>query len=225
MTKSFFLQNGIKINLTSQNFEAGSRQYSVYRIQELDNLVDQIDDEEFNKDERLPYWAELWPSAAGLSRYIAENPFLVSGKTVLELGCGLGFTSMVISSQKPAEFLITDYEQDALELTKMNFAQNSLSEPEVMMLDWREPNLEKKYEVIIAADILYEERFFRPLLSLFLSSLSPGGSIILAEPCRSIAAGFFALLENSGFVYKRDSFDILHDSLEIKVNMYQIRMK
>ncbi len=221
--KLYSLRNGLEINLVEQRFTAGGHLYSMYRIYNLDELVDQLDEEDFKQDERMPYWAELWPSAVGLSNYIAANPQLISNKTVLELGCGLGFTSMVIARQNPEELLITDYEQDALELTRMNFALNGMGEPHLQILDWRGPNLEKKYEVLIAADILYEERFFGPLFDLFFSSLEPGGKIILAEPNRKIAAEFFTMLKNRGFFFGKETFNISHDALNTKVDIYQIK--
>ena len=45
-----------------------------------------IDDEEFQKDERMPYWAELWPAALGLAEHLlAQRP--LRGACV-ELGAG-----------------------------------------------------------------------------------------------------------------------------------------
>jgi len=76
----------------------------------------------------MPYWAELWPSAIGLARYIKRNPQLLQGKTVLELGCGLGLTSMAIAACEPGQLLVTDYEQDALDLTRKNFELNGREE-------------------------------------------------------------------------------------------------
>ncbi len=68
----------------------------------------------FAEDERLPYWAELWPSAIGLAHYLDRDVSL-RGKHVLELGCGLGLLG-VIAARDGARVLCTDYEPDALAL-------------------------------------------------------------------------------------------------------------
>ena len=47
-----------------------------------------LDEEAFEHEEFLPYWAELWPSAIALARVLARRP--LTGRRVLELGCGLG---------------------------------------------------------------------------------------------------------------------------------------
>ena len=35
-----------------------------------------------------PYWAFAWPGGQGLARYLLDNPALVAGKRVLDLGSG-----------------------------------------------------------------------------------------------------------------------------------------
>ena len=40
-------------------------------------------------DERIPYWADLWPSALALALEVIENEKITPGTRVLEIGCGL----------------------------------------------------------------------------------------------------------------------------------------
>ena len=47
-----------------------------------------LDEEAFEREEFLPYWAELWPSSLALARAIAGRA--LRGARTLELGCGLG---------------------------------------------------------------------------------------------------------------------------------------
>jgi predicted nicotinamide N-methyase len=46
-----------------------------------------IDEAEFDADERLPYWADLWPSARALTRHLLENP--PAERLAVELGAGV----------------------------------------------------------------------------------------------------------------------------------------
>ena len=46
------------------------------------NLVAKGDQHEDVKDERIPYWAELWPSAIGLSEHIINSKIITSNTTV-----------------------------------------------------------------------------------------------------------------------------------------------
>jgi predicted nicotinamide N-methyase len=54
-----------------------------------------IDEDAFARDEFLPYWAELWPSARVLAGYVAELP--LAGTRAVELGCGVGLPSLVVA--------------------------------------------------------------------------------------------------------------------------------
>jgi hypothetical protein len=41
-------------------------------------------------EDRDPYWAVPWASGVALANYILQNPELVKGKCVADVGCGLG---------------------------------------------------------------------------------------------------------------------------------------
>ena len=213
-----------KLNIDSieQKLTFSGKVYKIKRVKNLDDLVDQVDEQLFNEDERLPYWAELWPSAIGLSRYIAANSQLLRNKSVLELGCGLGLTSLVLTAGQPAELLITDYEPDCLQMVEDNFVLNGLQAPETQLLDWRRPQLNRHFDCIVASDVLYEERFFEPLLHVFIKYLNKNGIILLAEPGRPIAKSFFRMLQKNNFKFEEFQELVDQDSKEIPVGIYQI---
>src|SRR3954467_6637306 len=59
----------------------------VFSILKPANSDDLIREEDFVKDERLPYWADVWPSSVILAeRLLALDG---RGRTALELGCGV----------------------------------------------------------------------------------------------------------------------------------------
>ncbi|MEJ2055488.1 MAG: methyltransferase, partial [Calditrichaceae bacterium] len=147
----------LSLNLKTVLFQFDGIKLNLLRVANPDELVEQLSDEEFNKDERLPYWAELWPSAIGLSRFLINNPDLIQGKKILELGCGLGLTSMILIRNEPLEFVCTDYDNNALQITRKNFLKNKLKLPDLRYLDWRNPDLDKCFDCIVASDILYEK--------------------------------------------------------------------
>src|SRR3954462_3822844 len=65
-----------------------------------------IDAAEFDADERLPYWADLWPSARGLTRHLLDPP--PRERRILELGSGVALPSLALRSLG-ADPLATDY--------------------------------------------------------------------------------------------------------------------
>src|SRR2546423_1670828 len=56
------------------------------------NPDDLISEEDFDRDERLPYWADLWPSSITLARNLRRFTGPEGGR-LLELGCGSGLLS------------------------------------------------------------------------------------------------------------------------------------
>ena len=56
-----------------------------------ESAEDLIDEQDFALDERLPYWAELWPSARVLADRVAAT--VGRGRSLLELGCGAGLVA------------------------------------------------------------------------------------------------------------------------------------
>lgn len=178
------------------------RAYRLTTAEDIEQLIDGITEEEFRKDERLPYWAELWHSASALADYLAEHPELVRGKRVLELGCGLALPGLV-AAQAGARVTCTDFEEHALRAAELNFLEN-LPEytPDVRYMDFRQPP-DERWQVIIAADVIYEKRFLKPLARVFRDLLEDDGRIYLAEPNRLIAVPLFELLERDGFQWER----------------------
>ena len=131
-----------------------------------------IDEEAFADDEFLPYWAELWPAATALAEALPD----VAGLRVVELGCGLGVTSLVAAA-KGAHLTSTDWAPDAIELLRRNAERNAL-ELRAEVRDWREPWAER-FDLALAADVFYERRNVEPLLER-LPQLAPTALIGLA---------------------------------------------
>ena len=142
-----------------------------------------IDEDAFARDEFLPYWAELWPAALALADALPD----VAGLRVCELGCGLGLPSLVAAS-RGASVTATDWAADAIGLLRENAARNGLA-LSAEVRDWREP-WEARFDLVLAADVLYEQRNVAPMLAL-LRALAPVALVGLAG--RPYEAEFLAL--------------------------------
>jgi predicted nicotinamide N-methyase len=162
-----------------------------------------LDEEAFEHEEFLPYWAELWGSGEELSEEIAERD--VAGLRVLELGCGLALPSLA-AAVGGAQVLATDWSADAIELLRENADRNGL-ELEAEVVRWSAPRVlaeRAPWDLVLAADVLYERRNVDELLDL-LPRL--GDTVLLADPGRPHAKEFWAkaagawLIEQSGTVY------------------------
>ena len=200
--------------------EVSGHRIRVTRLADAEALLEDIEPVTFAEDERLPYWAELWPSAVALSHFLARHLDL-EGRRVLELGCGLGLVSVVAALQG-ARVLCTDHEQAALEFARRNARGNACNGVRFRLVDWRRPALRRRYHCILAADVIYESRSFAPLVSLLKRYLARGGMAVIAEPGRLNAPPFFNLLKQRGFSYRKRIQRVQWDG-EHRISIYVIR--
>jgi predicted nicotinamide N-methyase len=162
-----------------------------------------IDESEFNVDERLPYWAELWPSARALTRWLLDSP-PPEGR-VIELGCGVALPSLVLRA-RGVPVLATDYYAEALEFARANAERNGIDPPQTALLDWRHPPTALgRFARVIAADVLYERRNGDALAGLLPRLVAPGGSALLADPGRVHAPEFLERMEGLGWTVREEA--------------------
>ncbi len=81
------------IDLEEDIFHFDQEPLRLLRVRDLDALVSRVSDQDFAEDERLPYWAELWPSAiaqpfleklerSGWNRTSQSDGVIQNGKTL-----------------------------------------------------------------------------------------------------------------------------------------------
>src|SRR5207248_11031318 len=107
---------------------------------------------------------------------------------VVELGCGLGVPSLV-AARGGASVLSTDERPEALELLDRNARENRLA-LETARVDWNAPAAvvsRGPFDLVLAADVLYERANVAPLLSL-IEGL--GSDAWIADPGRPATAAF-----------------------------------
>ncbi len=151
---------------------------------------------QFSAREEGQYWASLWPSAWVMAEALLEGASL-EGMEVLELGCGSGLAGLA-AGMRGATLTLSDVIPGAVELATGNLQRNGL-EGEGLLLDWHEPPTDRQWDLLLAADVLYDERHFSALMNCFQQLLRPGGRVLLSEPGRPQAREFFADLLRAGF--------------------------
>jgi predicted nicotinamide N-methyase len=170
-----------------------------------DDLISEAD---FVRDERLPYWADLWPSAIVLASFVEERLGAVgaSGEAsaggaaprAFELGCGLGLVT-VAAVRAGYRVTATDYYEDALLFTARNTLRATGQTPEVQMVDWRAlPSELGHAELVLAADVLYEPDYGPLVAQVIKRLLAPGGRAFIADQGRLAMGSFLAEAESLG---------------------------
>jgi predicted nicotinamide N-methyase len=118
--------------------------------------------------------------------------------------------------------LCTDYEAEALAFARHNARRNACQHIRFRLVDWRRPVLRRRYEYILASDVIYEARNFGPLVALLQRFLARDGTALFAEPGRPNAIPFFALLRQRGFTYAKTLYPTVWDGNH-QIAIYTIR--
>ena len=133
-----------------------------------------------------PYWAVLWRSGVALAHEL--DGLALDGVRVVELGCGLAVPS-IAAARAGAAVLATDASPEALALVALNAHANGVR-IETATVDWAAPDElvgRAPFDLVLAADVLYERASVAPLL-LLLPRLAP--EAWLADPGRPAAEAF-----------------------------------
>ncbi|WP_217912915.1 class I SAM-dependent methyltransferase [Miltoncostaea marina] len=172
------------------------------RIARPPSAEDLIDEDDYARDERLPYWAELWPSARVLAERLAVGGRpATAGRRVVELGCGVGVPA-IVAALAGADVLATDWYEEALAFTRHNAAANG-ARLGTLHVDWNAPPpalLDRPAaDLVIGADLLYEARNGGALAALLPRILRPGGEALVADPRRPHADALIDPLVAAGW--------------------------
>jgi predicted nicotinamide N-methyase len=212
-------------DVIEKRVKVSQHELTILAVRDTNKLLEKIKVDEFNEDERLPYWAEIWPSSIALTEYLwLKN---IKDKKVLELGCGVGLAG-IAAALCGADVLMTDYEEDALWFAKQNIRKNfnqvkCNGKIIVAPLDWRTPKLTETYHLIIGSDLLYEKRNHRPIIKLISKYINENGEAVLTDPNRSTLNSFLKSAEDYNFYVQT-----LQSSVEFnekKINIATVVMK
>lgn len=162
-----------------------NRAVNLIRPRSADELISEDD---FERDERLPYWAELWPSSTVMAKFVLTNTG--TGRTAIELGCGIGLVS-IAAAMAGHSIVATDYYADALAFTRANALRNVGHEVPTQILDWRDiPATLGRFDLVLASDVLYETRYADLVAHTIDRLLSPTGEAFVADPGRIATEAF-----------------------------------
>ncbi|MBL0176223.1 MAG: methyltransferase [Ignavibacteria bacterium] len=205
--------------LRSFDLPVGTATVRITTAEDIEDLINGISEAEFRHDERLPYWADVWHSAVALGDFLLQRADLVRGRSVLEIGCGLGVPG-IIAASLGASVTFSDNDATALLAAELNLLTTL---PGVVAsfasLDFRTPP-DRRWPVILAADVIYEARFIDPLAIFLDRTLEKNGTVVLAEPNRLIAVPFFARLAECGFRHVRHTVEASLHGRKVDVSIY-----
>jgi predicted nicotinamide N-methyase len=126
-----------------------------------------------------PYWAFAWAGGQALARYILDNPDIVAGKRVLDIGSGSGLVGIAAMKAGAQAVTAADIDAFAIAAILLNAQDNGV------MLKTATCNLiggHAPWDVILVGDLFYE----RPLAESLLAWLRPlTCAVLMGDPGRT----------------------------------------
>jgi predicted nicotinamide N-methyase len=152
-------------------------------------------------------FGQVWPAGRVLAE--AMSTFDVAGKRILELGCGLGLSSLVLQ-RRGADVVASDHHPLASSFLAHNAALNDLPTVSYHDLPWAVPDAKLgRFDLIIGSDILYERDHAAQLAALMLRHAHPDAAVLITDPGRGNSNSFTRALAAQGYqvTEQRSSFD------------------
>jgi predicted nicotinamide N-methyase len=149
----------------------------------------------------------VWPAARILAATVSL--FELNGKRVLELGCGLALSSIVLHKMG-IDITASDYHPLAKEFLDENILSNKLTPIKFQTGNWEAENpLLGEFDLIIGSDVLYEPSHSE-LVSNFIDCHSDVNvEVIIVDPNRSNRANFTKRMIALGYTHHFESFNTL----------------
>lgn len=144
-----------------------------------------------------PLFGVVWPAGLALAREMAD--IAIGGRRILEVGCGIGLSSMVLR-RRGADITSSDHHPLAEEFLRRNAGLNGLAPIPYVDAPWEALNSRLgRFDLIIGSDLLYERQ--QPaLLADFLSRHAHrSAQVIVADPGRANCGQFGARLAEQGY--------------------------
>jgi len=127
------------------------------------------------KDLAPPFWAFAWPGGQALARYLLDHPELVSGRNVLDVGCGSGLVAIAAAKAGAAAVTASDTDPFATTAVQLNARANQVKVCVVRDV----LGSTHKADVVLAGDVWYE-RGLSSLVMSFLDRAAAAGAEVLA---------------------------------------------
>lgn len=168
-----------------------------------------------------PFWATTWRAASGLDRYLDRVD--LSGKRVLEVGCGTGHAG-IAAALRGAHATLTDGVADPLSLVRLSLARLGVK-ADVQVLRLGETVITgDPFPFILGSDVTYLRELWPGLLATAQSHLTGDGQLLLSDPNRGIANEFRQWVRDQPWDYDEEQI-VLEDDLEHPIRIMRLTQK
>lgn len=146
-----------------------------------------------------PLFGVIWPSSQVLARYMLDLD--VDGLRILEVGCGLGLTSIVLGLRH-ADITATDHHPEVRTFLEANAKLNGLETIPYHQCDWRDDGGDLgSFDLIVGSDLLYQPGHAELLSGFICRHAAARSEVILVGPGRREQAHFDRCMTERGYLH------------------------
>ena len=130
-----------------------------------------------------PYWAYAWAGGTVLARYLLDQPEVVRGRRVLDLGCGSGVVGIAAAKAGAARVTASDIDANALVATRLNAGLNKVQ------IDIVEGDLIggllPQADVVLVGDLFYDKATAARVVPWLQACRAAGKIVLIGDPFRA----------------------------------------
>ena len=130
-----------------------------------------------------PFWAFAWPGGQALARYLLDNPGMVAGRRVIDVGAGSGIGSIAAARAGAADVVAFDLDAFACTAIALNAEING-AQIGIRMRDITAGPVPEA-DCILAGDICYERAVADRIAVWLRKRAGEGVLVLLGDPGRS----------------------------------------
>jgi len=136
-----------------------------------------------NCDHTPPYWAYPWSGGMALARHMLDNPGLVTGRAVLDLGSGSGLVGIAAALAGASHVVAAEIDPFGCAAIPLNAAENRVGITVVDddLLDGPPPDA----EVIAVGDLFYNRKLARRVTGFLDRCVDAGMDVLVGDPHRA----------------------------------------
>jgi len=194
----------------------GDTTVALWRVAALERHVDRAALLSADEPPEPPYWAHLWSGAVVLAAAVPRG-----ARRALELGCGLGLPGLT-AARRGARVTFVDRVPAALAFVRASARANGLAAVDLVAADVTEPALAARFDLVLAAELVYDRAAFPALARALAGHLVPGGRALLADAGRIDTRPFYAELDAAGLAWRARDVTVREEGLPLTVKLVEI---
>jgi predicted nicotinamide N-methyase len=134
-----------------------------------------------------PYWAFAWAGGQALARHLLDNPHLVAGRRVVDLGSGSGLVAVAAALAGAKHVTATDIDVLAVIAMSLNADANGV-EVEARKTNLLAPDAAvdpSAIDVLVVGDLFYDPKLAPAALALMQRYREAGSLVLIGDPGRA----------------------------------------